>query len=237
MNNRVNGNHYFGNSIDILELCRKLLRKWYLILACMLFGASLGSLYSTFFVKPIYSSTAKLYLRGNSNHISLESLSLSSRLAGDYEIIFKSRPNIQAVIDNLGLDKNVKSVQNSITIVNIDDTHILEITALANSPEEARDIANAVMEQGMDSVREIDSQEPYVVEKAIANPVRINRQHQRYVLFGGITGAMIMCGIIALIYVMNDHIQSREDIENYIGIPVLATVLEIESGKKGKRKK
>ena len=154
--------------IDLRAFFLRLKTKWLTCILGLLLGAVLALGYSIFLVNPEYQSTAMVYLRGNgSSSISIQDLQVGTQLTKDYEIIFKSRPVLESTIDELNLDMSTKELSNLISITNTEDTRILSITATADTPELAKDIANSIMDNGVQKVSEIDAQQPYVVETAI----------------------------------------------------------------------
>lgn len=216
--------------IDLKAFFLRLKTKWLMCLLGLLVGALLAMAYSIFLVKPQYQSTALVYLRGNSaSSISIQDLQVGTQLTKDYEIIFKSRPVLKSAIDELNLDMTTKELSQAITISNTEDTRILNITTTASTPKLAKDITNSVMENGMQKVSEIDAQQPYVVESAIENPIKVGTSRTKTTLLGGLAGLVLMVGYVFIRFVFNDNVSSADDAENLLDVPVLAVVLDDEN--------
>lgn len=213
--------------IDLRAFFLRLKTKWLTCILGLLLGAVLALGYSIFLVNPEYQSTAMVYLRGNgSSSISIQDLQVGTQLTKDYEIIFKSRPVLESTIDELNLDMSTKELSNLISITNTEDTRILSITATADTPELAKDIANSIMDNGVQKVSEIDAQQPYVVETAIENAARVGMSRSRMTILGAVAGLVITLGYIFLRFVLSDNITSADDLENTLNVPVLAVVLD-----------
>lgn len=212
--------------IDLMSLFMKIKSLWYVCVIGALVGAIVMVLYTAFLKTPMYSASSQLYLRGTSNSISLQDLQLGSELTKDYEIIFKSRPNMEKVIKKLDLDYTAGTLQSMITIDNPSDTRILRVTVTSADSKEAKDIANCIVEQGMDNIREIDSQEPYLIEKAIENTAPIGSSPLKMTMLGAIAGLIVALGAIFMKFILSDTVRSIDDIEKSIGLPVLAVVVE-----------
>ena len=233
-NSTVNQN--YEDEIDLLAFLIKLKQNIKLFILTFLVGLLLGGLYGLFLVKPQYTSTAKIYLRGTSATISLQDLQLGSQLTNDYEVIFKSRTVLEDVIKDCSLDLTVQELAKLITISNPSDTRILEIKATTNNYNQSSDIANSVMENGIDTVLEIDAQSPYIVERAIPVDVKVNHSAAYYALIGSLTLTVVYCGILFIQFVYNDTVKSSEDIKRFLDLPVLTVVPEdTQAKKKGKR--
>lgn len=199
---------------------------WYVVAICFLVGSLVGVMYYSVLSKPKYQSTAMVYLRSSSKKISLESLQLNTSLTKDYQIIFTSRPNLEGVIKKLNLKYTVNQLDNMISIDNPDQTRILQITVTSLNPKEAKQIANAVIDFGMDDIREIDSQEPFIVEKGVINNQRIGMGLFKTIVVYGFLGLLICLAVITTKFLLNDSFTSSEDVESSLGIPVLAIIAE-----------
>ena len=232
--------------IDLYSFMKKVLHDWYYVLIGLLVGVLIASMYSTFMVKPTYSSNASIYLRGSNKTISLSDLQLGSQLTKDYEVIIKSRPNMEKVIANLNLDISAQGLANMITVTNREDTRILKVSITTTDPYLSRDIVNEVVEIGMDSIREIDSQEPYVFERAIANGNATNASVMKLATTGGAAGAALVIALMFLIFIFGDKVSGIEDVEKILGVPVIGVVKEndklayakkMDMSKKNKKRK
>ena len=213
--------------IDLRAFFLRLKTKWLTCILGLLLGAVLALGYSISLANREYQSTAMVYLRGNgSSSISIQDLQVGTQLTKDYEIIFKSRPVLESTIDELNLDMSTKELSNLISITNTEDTRILSITATADTPELAKDIANSIMDNGVQKVSEIDAQQPYVVETAIKNAARVGMSRSRMTILGAVAGLVITLGYIFLRFVLSDNITSADDLENTLNVPVLAVVLD-----------
>ena len=212
-------------TIDLKGLLLKVKKYWYFILIGFLAGVLLGIMYKAFST-PQYKASSLVYLRNGDSSISLQDLQIGSELTKDYEVIFKSRPNLEKVISKLNLDYTYEELNGMVTINNLTDTRILKVEVVSNDPKVSKNIANEVVAYGMDSVREIDSQEPYLVEKAIENNESISTSLIKLIAIGGILGVFIALGIIFLRFALSENIQSIEDVERSLNLPVLAVVME-----------
>ena len=212
--------------IDLRFIFEQIKEYWYVVLTGGLIVMLAVVGYTAFLDTPMYQSTSKVYLRGASNSISLSDLQLNQELTADYEIIFKSRPILENVINNLGLGYSYSELYNMITIGNPSDSRILEITVTSDDPELSKDIANETMNCSIDSVREIDSQEPYVIENAVVNYSATGHSIIQKGIMGFVVGICLAIGAIALKAILSDTIQSIEDLENTVQLPVLCSVVE-----------
>ena len=211
--------------IDLKGFFLKLKKYWYFVLIGILAGVLLATIYKAMST-PLYKASSLVYLRNGDSSISLQDLQIGSELTKDYEVIFKSRPNLDKVISKLNLEYTYEELNEMVSILNLTDTRILKIEVTSDDPNLSKNIANEVVSFGMDSVREIDSQEPYLVEKAIADDNTISTSLFVTCAIGAILGAFIAVGIIFLRFALSENIQSIEDVERTLNLPVLAVIME-----------
>lgn len=226
--------------IDLKALFLKIRSLWYVVILGALTGIFVSVLYGKLMTVPMYSASSMVYLRSSSQSISLQDLQLGSELTKDYEIIFKSRPNLENVIADLDLDMSVGQLSGMIAISNPTDTRILQVSVTSEDPDLSASIVNEVVENGMQTVREIDSQEPYVVERAIPNTTNVGTSLLNRAILGGLVGLAIAIGLICLRFILTDSITSVDDVEEVLGTPVLAVVVEdrnLSYAKKNNRRK
>lgn len=212
--------------IDLKALFLKFKSLWYLILLGAVAGLFVSILYGKFMTTPMYSSSTMIYLRGSSSSVNLQDLQLGSELTSDYGVIFKSRPNLENVITNLNLDMSPSQLSGMITVSNPADTHILKVTVTSTDPNLSANIANEVAENGMQTVREIDSQEPYVIERAITGSVVDGTTLVKRGVMGAVAGIVLVMFAIFLRFTFADTVSSTDDVETVLGVPVLTVVVE-----------
>ncbi len=217
--------HYDEIEIDLKGIFLKVRNYWYIVLIGMIVGILIGVIYKVV-SPPQYNASAMIYLRGASASVSLQDLQIGSELTKDYEVILKSRPNLEKVIDELGLDYTVEELEKIITIENLTDTRILKVTVVTDQPSLSRDIANEVVDFGMDSIREIESQEPYVVEKAVIDDTDMSISLLLLIVIGAIAGIALTILAISAKFVLSSNIQSVEDVEKVLDIPVLSVIVD-----------
>lgn len=222
--------------IDLKALFLKIKSLWHVVVIGILIGAIVTVFYSVFLKTPLYESSSMVYLRGSNKSISLEDLNLGTALTKDYEVLFQSRPNMEKVISHLNLDYEAKELAEMIKIENLNDTRILKISVISDDPNLSRDIVNEVVNCGMDNIREIDSQEPYLVEKAIANDQKIGASTLKMGIIGAMVGFIVALGGIFVQFILSDEVQSVDEVENLLGLPVLAVVIEDKALNYAKKK-
>ncbi|MCD8348768.1 MAG: Wzz/FepE/Etk N-terminal domain-containing protein [Lachnospiraceae bacterium] len=212
--------------IDLKELFFMLLGNWKAIFLTLLVGMAVAGAVHTFFVTPSYEAQAIIYITNTDSMISLSDLQLSDALTEDYGIIIESRPVLNQVIEELGLDMTYKDLEKLVTVNNPDSTHMVEITVTSDDIEMSRNIVNSLLNISIEQIYQvIGSGEPTVVEYSEAEAVEdVTPSLFRYMAIGGLLGIVLACMVLVVHMLLNTKFESEEDIEKYLGVPMLAAV-------------
>ena len=118
------------------------------------------------------------------------------------------------------------------------DTRVISITVTDSSPVMAMKIANAVREAASIHIRNVmDIEAVNIVETANMPTYKASPSVGKNTMMGGMLGILIVAAIVILSHLMNDTIQTEEDVEKYLGISTLAMIPLNEADSKKKKKK
>jgi len=221
--------------IDMKELFLVLLRKaWIIILAGILCAVGVGT-YSKLVIKPIYTSSTKIYVinRQNKETTTYVDLQTGAQLTMDYKILVLNSPVTEQVIGSMNLNMTNAQLIFKISVNTHSDTRILEIKVNDTDPYIAKQLVDLIAEASVERMASIME-----MEKAnIVEPGNIPNEPSspnilKNTLLGGFMGAFIAAFIIILVNIMNDSIKSIEDIEKYIRINTLGAIPFVSSREK-----
>ena len=211
--------------IDLIDLLSYLRRKAWMILLGLLAGILFAGIYTFQIVNPMYAASSMIYMRGAGNTItSIQDLQIGAELTNDYEVIFTSRPILEEVIRELNLDMTYQDLQERIELTNPTDTRILRVELKDEDPKRASEIVNTLVQVGMDSVKEIDAKEPYLIEEAVADKEPVSPSKTKNLAMGALAGAFLVGAVLVIRYVANDRICGEDDVEKALGIPVFGSI-------------
>ncbi|MCR5625139.1 MAG: polysaccharide export protein [Lachnospiraceae bacterium] len=218
--------------IDLREIFGLLISKWWIIVLTGVIFAGVFGIYNKFFVTPMYSSTTQLVVVGSTSTItSLTDLQIGSQLTSDYIEIVKSRPVVEKVIENLGLDMTYGQLMSQLSVVNQADTRILNITVTNDDPYMAKEIVDQfalVSKKRISDLMDID--EPGVLAAGVVNDNKVSPNTKKNTVLGGLIGVILCMGIIIVRFLLDDTIKSTDDIEKYLGLNTLAILPFEEAG-------
>lgn len=215
--------------IDLYDLFYLFRQKLPGILISMVLGGLLVGMFTYFFIAPKYQATAKLYIVSSSSDsvVNLSDLQIGTSLTADYKELVLSRPMLESVIENLGLDIDVGALKDMITISNPSNTRILNITATSTDPREARDIANEMARLAVDWLPEMmNSNTPSLPEEAVLPEKKSSPSYVVNTLVGALVCMAAYYGLAVFRYLNDDSVRTSEDLERYFEIIPLTTIPE-----------
>ena len=235
MNNRNNDR----SEIDLLHLVKLLWSKAWLIVLVMILLGALAFSYAMFFVTPMYQATAKMYVNNKSisvgsSVLTISDISAAKELLNTYVEILHTRETLEVVIENTEVDYTYEQLSRMITASSVNDTEIFAITVTGPDPAEAKVIVDEIVEILPDRITNIitDTQ-PRLVDDAVTPVNRSSPSYTRYAIIGMLVGAVLTCGIIIIIDMMDTTMRSEDYLtQNYSEIPVLAIVPDMYETKK-----
>ncbi len=227
--------------IDLGALLQTLLRKWWLIIICAVIGAALALGGTVLFITPKYESQAMLYILNKTTSVtSLADIQIGSALTADFEVIATSKPVIDGAIETLKKEEGKtftrKEITDMLSVTNKDDTRILVITATSENPQDACIVANAVAENTATKMGEImKSDPPTTVENAEVTEKPVSPSLKKNTAIGFLLGAILVCAILVIRFLLNDNIKTEDDVEKYLGLSTLVAIPK-EKRKDSKKK-
>ncbi len=212
--------------IDLVWLFFALLKKAWLIIAVAVICACGMAGYTHFSIAPTYTSTSSmLVLTKETTLTSLADLQLGTQLTKDYTLLINSRPVLEEVIENLGLDMNYKALKGCVATENPEDTRVLYISVTMGDPQQAKAVVDELANVSSKYIADImEVTAPKIIEEGEVSGTKTGPNLMKNTIMGFLAGAFLVCAIIVVLELLNDTIQTEDDIERHLGIPTLAVV-------------
>ena len=148
----------------------------------------------------------------------------------------KTRPMCEEIIEDLGLDYTTGKLKNMIDIQPVEDTRILTVSVVSHDPEEAKNIANAMANKAVTYLPKLMGiSAPNIAEEAVLPKVPTSPSMSKNAVLGGLFALIVVCGILTVLFLMDDTVKTAEDIEKLIGVMPLTTILEWQDPTKKKQ--
>ena len=213
--------------IDLVELLGVILHNLWIIIVSGVIVAAVALLVSYFIITPKYESVTKIYVisKTNADTMTYSDLQAGSTLTKDYKELVKSRPVLEEVLAETGIDVELKELEEQITVEVPTDTRIVSITVEDKDPYEARIIADSVRIAASKHIQEVmDTEAVNVVEEASLPIEKSSPSILKNTAIGYAVGLFLAIAIVIINYIMDDTIKTPDDVEKFLGVSVLGSI-------------
>ena len=213
--------------IDLVELLGVILHNLWIIIVSGVIVAAVALLVSYFIITPKYESVTKIYVisKTNADTMTYSDLQAGSTLTKDYKELVKSRPVLEEVLAETGIDVELKNLEAQITVEVPQDTRIVSITVEDKDPYEARIIADSVRIAASKHIQEVMNTEAVnVVEEASLPIEKSSPSILMNTAIGYAVGLFLAIAIVIINYIMDDTIKTPDDVEKFLGVSVLGSI-------------
>ena len=219
--------------IDVFHLL-KILWKRKLLIALVAFVTGIVAFaYSSFIVKPEFTSTTRIYVvnrnQGDKPGLTNQDLQAGSYLVKDYREIILSQDVLEKVATDLKLELPPKGLASKIKVTVPVDTRIVSISVTDREPEEASRIANSLREvaaQKIISVTRVSDVTTLEEARPATSPSSPNIR--RNTMVGFLAGAVVMVVTVLLVELLDTRVKRPEDIEDVMQIALLGVVPNLD---------
>lgn len=217
-----------GFELSIFEILNLLRRNIKLIVALTLIGGLLTYGYSKLMIAPTYQSSATVFIQPkvNQNQVNYTDLLTNQKLIDTYTQIAKSNLVMNEVYPYFirkGMDKT--AIVNAISVSSIKDTEIIKFTVITKDPGISSDVTNklvSVFIEKVNSIMQLDNLK--IIDTAVRNEKAVGPASLRNGIIGALVGLMLAIGIVFLRYLLDNTFKNAQDVERYLGLPVLGEI-------------
>ncbi len=222
--------------IDVFQLVKTLWkRKLTILLVALVTGAG-AFVYSTFIVRPEYTSVTRIYIvnrnQGDKAGLTNQDLQAGTYLVKDYREIILSQDVLEKVAANLKLDMPAKTLTSKVQVTVPADTRVVSISVKDKQPEEASRIANSLREVATEKIVAVTRvSDVTTLEEARPATTPSSPDVRRNSMFGFLGGAAVTAIAVFLIELLDTRVKRPEDVEDVLQIPLLGIIPDLDKMK------
>ena len=222
--------------IDVFQLFRTLWKRKLVILLVAIITSSVAFAYSTFVIKPEFTSTTRIYVvnrnQGEKSGLTNQDLQAGSYLVKDYREIILSQDVLEKVVTDLGLTIDAKALAKKVQVTVPADTRIVSISVSDYKPDEASRIANALREVAAQKIITVTRvSDVTTLEEARPAIAPSSPNIRRNTVIGVGLGAGLVIVVVLLIELFDDRVKRPEDIEDVMEISLLGVIPNLDKVK------
>lgn len=218
--------------IDLREIFALLKANVVYILIATLAFAIVGFVGTKFLITPQYESSVNMIVntRQDSNStVSNDNINSAKNLVSTYAIIIKSNTVLNEVIEELELDLDYDDLAKKISVVAVDETQIMEVSVTDPNPNLAADIVRSIAEISPDEIVDaVEAGSCKVISQVETTDEPVSPSIMKNTALAGIIGLVLAVAIIVIKDFLANYIVDDDDVQKYLGLPVLGVIPEIE---------
>ena len=224
------------DEIDLLELFSILKAHIVAIIVVTVIAAVAGFMVTEYLITPQYEASVNMIVntRTDTNAtVSNDNINSAKSLVSTYAIIIKSNTVLNQVAANLNLkDMDYDTLVEKVSVEAIDDTQVMKVAVKDPDPELARKIVKEIAKISPEEI--VDSVEAgscKVVSQVRVPTDPVSPSLKKNVVIAAAAGFVLVVAIILLKSFLENYIVDDDDVQKYLGLPVLGVIPEIEEGK------
>ncbi len=229
-----------NHRVNLKDTLSKVLKKGWIILLLIVVFAAGARFFSDNFINKVYKAEATLFIgkeQGLQTNITLSELEASNQLIVDYKEIANSRFVIEPVMEELGIDMELKAFRNALSLEILDNSRLFSLGFSSEDPELAAQVTDAMALQLTDAVAEIVSVENIrIIDMALVPTEPVFPNVNIITLLAAVIG---LVGGLLFVYfndLFNDTFSTQESVESEVQMDVVAVIPKYKEKRKAYNK-
>lgn len=223
-------------SLDLLEIFELIRGKILWIVAFAMLGATLAYAFSSFFITPLYSSSAILYVNNQKtmsyqNEISTNALTVTARLVPTYQAIIATRTAMRRAIDEFNIEGYTPDeLLAMLSTDSGEDTGVFSITVTGKDQYRVAEIATAIAEVSTSEIsRYVEGTTASIIDAPRVPENKSYPSNKRNTLIGAALGGLLCAAYIVAKSFLDVRIKRTEDFSKFLNAPVLGVIPNMAS--------
>ncbi len=219
------------------------LKKYVLVIAAVALALVIGVfIYDKSIKKPLYTTYTTIILTKSNEAqtgttITQNDILLNQKLVETYSKIIKSKLVLEQVISETGVTYTTEELSENVSVEAYENTEMLKISVTDQDPELAASIANSIAQVFSGEIAKIyQINNISVVDVAVTPEEVSNNTLKRDLLIALFIGIFGTIGVVFVVYYFDDTVKLTDNLEEEIGMPVVAKVFKSDVGSKNNRK-
>lgn len=221
-------------TISLQELFTTLKKRIGLIIGLTVLAILFAGIVSYNFLTPIYETNTQILVnqeKTDAAQMLNQNIQTDLQLINTYSVIIKSPAILDQVSEQLALGLSAEQLTNKITVSNAENSQVVNVAVQDPDPAIAVDIANttaAVFQEEIQQLMKVDNVSilsPAVLKE---NPAPVAPNPMLNMAIAAVVGLMLGVGIAFLLEYLDTSIKNEQDIEDFLGVPLLGVISPIK---------
>lgn len=219
--------------MDLRDFLRILRARWVLITLCALGAVAVAAVFS-WTATPQYASSARLFISTSASDEgqAFQGSQFSLQRVKSYADLLTGQEIARRVVVELDLAESPRELANQISAQSTLDTVILTVTVTDPSPERAKILTDAVSEQFVSYVAELETppgKDEATIKATVVDPGTqpqspVSPRPERNLPLGLVIGVVAGGGIALLRETLDTTVKTVDDLKEALDVPVLGAI-------------
>ena len=214
--------------IQLREFLYLLKKKWALIVFIIAIYLISTIAITKYVIKPVYESKTKVFVGKEINNESTYDqweIQMYQQLMQTYVELASTNNLIESALESINLDKDVEDVLENLSVVQKENTQILEISYKSIDSKESFDVVNAITNEFIKVSRDIiPNVNIEIIDDAQIAKEPLTNNLLRNLVVAFIGGCVLSVSLVLLMDFFNNTFNSKEDVERNLGLPIIGVI-------------
>lgn len=217
-------------TVSLQEIAKILKKRLWTIIFLTVISMGISAGISFYALTPIYQAQTQILVNQNNSSegvYSWQTIETDLRLINTYNVIITSPAILTPVIEALNLNLTPAQLAQKISISNENDSKVVTISVENPNPSKAVELSNKVAEEFKEQIPQLMSVDNISIlskAKLSENPTPIQPNKMLNIAIGGLIGLMLGIGLAFLLEFLDMSIKGEQDVEDYLGLPLIGIV-------------
>lgn len=219
-------------TINVSEIFEMIKRRWIFIVIVTVISTVTTGVLSFYVIEPKYETSSKVFIgkeEGNEDGYNSSDIQMYQKLLKTYSEAIQTTDLIERALKDSDYKLNTEDVLDSLAVLALADTQILEISYESKDPEEAEDTLSKIVVEFINTSKELVPNGSVTIIQKVRlpqNPVSPNKAMNIAIAF--VLGLMASIGIVILMEYMNNTFKNKDEIEKELNVPVVGVIPQEE---------
>ena len=210
------------------EFLYLLKKKWVLIVFIIAICLISTIAITKYVIKPVYESKTKVFVGKEINNESTYDqweIQMYQQLMQTYVELASTNNLIESALESINLDKDIEDVLENLSVVQKENTQILEISYKSIDSKESFDVVNAITNEFIKVSRDIiPNVNIEIIDDAQIAKEPLTNNLLRNLVVAFIGGCVLSVSLVLLMDFFNNTFNSKEDVERNLGLPIIGVI-------------
>ena len=233
--NEKKGGKNYGVEINLIPMLLYLVKRIWIILLVGIVAGAIAFSATKILIHPTYKCSFTAYVNNKKASMTTDvvtqtDVNAAKQLVLTYSKIVRSNTILSAAIEEKDLNYSVKQLKGMVGTEIQDATEIIQVYAIAKSPDEAFDIATAIASVSPKYMSDIvEGSSMKIVEYPQLPDSIYSPNYGRYTIISFLAGVLLTLVFLTIVYLRNDTITDEKEIEDRFSVPVLGVIPDTNS--------